>query len=62
MQRGREFLTDVPINFQTYEKEKVDINHVFPKASCKKREIASRDWYLVYNRASTPLGIASRAK
>ena len=28
MQRGgREFLTDVPISFQTYEEEKIDIHH-----------------------------------
>lgn len=40
MQRGgREFLTDVPISFQTYEEEKIDIHHIFPKAWCNKYEI-----------------------
>jgi hypothetical protein len=39
MQRGgREFLTDVPISFQTYEEEKIDIHHIFPQAWCKPAE------------------------
>jgi len=39
MQRGgREFLTDVPISFQTYEEEKIDIHHIFPQRWCKQKE------------------------
>jgi hypothetical protein len=38
MQRGgREFLTDVPISFQTYEEERIDIHHIFPQAWCRKQ-------------------------
>jgi hypothetical protein len=32
---GREFLTDQPMSFATYEEEKIDIHHIFPKAWCQ---------------------------
>ena len=30
-----EFLTDQPMSFATYEEEKIDIHHIFPKAWCQ---------------------------
>jgi len=53
MQRGgREFLTDVPISFQTYEEEKIDIHHIFPKAWCKKHEIEQKRMDCVINKTA----------
>jgi hypothetical protein len=43
MQRGgREFLTDVPISFQTYEEEKIDIHHIFPQRWCKEKKVEQK--------------------
>jgi hypothetical protein len=53
MQRGgREFLTDVPISFQTYEEEKIDIHHIFPKAWCKKHEIEIKRMDCIINKTA----------
>jgi hypothetical protein len=53
MQRGgREFLTDVPISFQTYEEESIDIHHIFPKAWCKKYEIEHKRMDSVVNKTA----------
>ena len=53
MQRGgREFLTDVPISFQTYEEEKIDIHHIFPKAWCKKQDIEHKRMDCVVNKTA----------
>ena len=53
MQRGgREFLTDVPISFQTYEEEKIDIHHIFPQAWCKKQEIERKRMDCVINKTA----------
>jgi hypothetical protein len=53
MQRGgREFLTDVPISFQTYEEEKIDIHHIFPKAWCKKHEIEQKRMDCIVNKTA----------
>ena len=53
MQRGgREFLTDVPISFQTYEEERIDIHHIFPKAWCKKYEIEHKRMDCVVNKTA----------
>jgi hypothetical protein len=53
MQRGgREFLTDVPISFQTYEEESIDIHHIFPKAWCKKYEIEHKRVDSVVNKTA----------
>jgi hypothetical protein len=53
MQRGgREFLTDVPISFQTYEEEKIDIHHIFPKAWCKKHEIEQKRMDCIINKTA----------
>ena len=36
MQSGaREFLTDQPMSYATYEEEKIDIHHIFPKVWCQ---------------------------
>ena len=53
MQRGgREFLTDVPISFQTYEEEKIDIHHIFPKAWCKRHEIEHKRMDCIVNKTA----------
>jgi hypothetical protein len=53
MQRGgREFLTAVPISFQTYEEEKIDIHHIFPKAWCKKHEIEHKRMDCIINKTA----------
>jgi hypothetical protein len=54
MQRGGgDFLTDVPISYQTYEEVKIDIHHIFPKAWCKKNEIKHKRMNCLVNK--TPL-------
>lgn len=53
MQRGgREFLTDVPISFQTYEEEKIDIHHIFPQAWCKTAEIELKRMNSIVNKTA----------
>ena len=53
MQRGgREFLTDVPISFQTYGEEKIDIHHIFPKAWRTKHEIQHKRMDCVVNKTA----------
>jgi hypothetical protein len=53
MQRGgREFLTDVPISFQTYEDEKIDIHHIFPQAWCKKQEVERKRMDSIVNKTA----------
>jgi hypothetical protein len=69
MQRGgREFLTDVPISFQTYEEEKIDIHHIFPKAWCKAHDIDLKRMDCIINktalsaRTNRIIGCASPSK
>jgi hypothetical protein len=53
MQRGgREFLTDVPISFTTYEEEKIDIHHIFPQRWCKQNEIERKRMDCVVNKTA----------
>jgi hypothetical protein len=53
MQRGgREFLTDVPISFQTYEEEKIDIHHIFPQHWCKQNEIERKRMDCIINKTA----------
>jgi hypothetical protein len=53
MQRGgREFLTDVPISFQTYEEEKIDIHHIFPQRWCKHNEIERKRMDCIVNKTA----------
>jgi hypothetical protein len=53
MQRGgREFLTDAPISFQTYEEEKVDIHHIFPQAWCKSYKIERKRMDCIVNKTA----------
>jgi hypothetical protein len=50
---GREFLTDVPISFQTYEEEKVDIHHhIFPQAWCKSYKIEHKRMDCIVNKTA----------
>jgi len=49
---GREFLTDVPISFQTYEEEKIDIHHIFPQAWCKTAEIELKRMNSIVNKTA----------
>jgi len=50
---GRDFLSGVPINVQTYFDEKIDIHHIFPKHYCKKLESVAHDYDSIINK--TPL-------
>jgi hypothetical protein len=53
MQRGgREFLTDVPISFQTYEEEKIDIHHIFPQRWCKENKIEPKRMDCIVNKTA----------
>jgi hypothetical protein len=53
MQRGgREFLTDVPISFQTYEEEKIDIHHIFPQRWCTHNEIERKRMDCIVNKTA----------
>jgi hypothetical protein len=53
MQRGgREFLTDVPISFQTYEEDKIDIHHIFPQRWCKLEEIERKRMDCIVNKTA----------
>jgi hypothetical protein len=53
MQRGgREFLTDVPISFQMYEEEKIDIHHIFPQRWCKHNDIEPKRTDCIVNKTA----------
>jgi hypothetical protein len=53
MQRGgREFLTDAPISFQTYEEDKIDIHHIFPQRWCKLEEIERKRTDCIVNKTA----------
>jgi hypothetical protein len=46
---GREFLTDQPMSFATYEEEKIDIHHIFPKAWCHANKIETKRMDCIVN-------------
>jgi hypothetical protein len=53
MQRGgREFLTDVPISYQTYEEEKIDIHYIFPQRWCRGKEIERKRMDCIVNKTA----------
>jgi hypothetical protein len=49
---GRELLTDEPISFRTYEEEKIDIHHIFPKAWCKLNDIERKRMDCIVNKTA----------
>jgi hypothetical protein len=65
---GREFLTDQPMSFATYEEEKIDIHHIFPKAWCQANKIDAKRMDCIVNktaisaRTNRIIGGASPAK
>jgi hypothetical protein len=65
---GREFLTDQPMSFATYEEEKIDIHHIFPKVWCQADKIEARRMDCIVNktaisaRTNRIIGGASPAK
>jgi hypothetical protein len=53
MQRGgHEFLTDEPISFRTYEEEKIDIHHIFPRAWCSENDIERKRMDCIVNKTA----------
>jgi hypothetical protein len=50
--RGREFLTDVPISFKTYEEEKIDNHHIFPQRWCKEKKIEPKRMDCIVNKTA----------
>jgi hypothetical protein len=50
---GREFLTDQPMSFATYEEEKIDIHHISPKAWCSQNGIDAKQMDCIVNK--TPI-------
>ena len=65
---GREFLTDQPMSFATYEEEKIDIHHIFPKVWCQANKIEAKRMDCIVNktaisaRTNRIIGGASPAK
>ncbi len=49
---GREFLTDQPMSFATYEEEKIDIHHIFPKAWCQTNKIEAKRMDCIVNKTA----------
>jgi hypothetical protein len=49
---GSEFLTDESMSFATYEEEKIDIHHIFPKAWCKQNEIEPKHMDCIVNKTA----------
>ncbi|MGO9233030.1 MAG: DUF262 domain-containing protein [Methylocella sp.] len=53
---AREFLTDEPISFRTYEEEKIDIHHIFPQDWCKRNEIERKRMDCIINKTAISSG------
>jgi hypothetical protein len=49
---GREFLTDEPMSFSTYEEEKIDIHHIFPKVWCNQNGIDPKRMDCIVNKTA----------
>jgi hypothetical protein len=49
---GREFLTDQPMSFATYEEEKIDIHHIFPKIWCQANKIEAKRMDCIVNKTA----------
>ena len=49
---GREFLTDQPMSFATYDEEKIDIHHIFPKVWCHANNIEAKLMDCIVNKTA----------
>jgi hypothetical protein len=49
---GRKFLTDQPMSFATYEEEKIDIHHIFPKVWCQANKVEAKRMDCIVNKTA----------
>jgi hypothetical protein len=50
---GRDFISGVPIDIQTYYGDQIDIHHIFPRAYCERKGIDKKMYDSIVNK--TPL-------